>query len=123
MVTIVNASLVNATLVNETMVNQTMLITEANTLHLLTAAPSYWPILTPKISAVWQDGDLLLLLAEAAQGFYSDAIHQFNQISVLDSDLARLEVSNKDIPNHIQIATTADWATWTVQYQRTVTWR
>jgi hypothetical protein len=109
--------------VPETMVNQTMLTTEQNTLHLLTNAPSHWFILIPQICAVWQAGDLLLLLAEGAQGFDSAAINPFNQIAVLDLDLARLEVSSSEIPPHIKIASIADWATWTVQYQRTVTWR
>jgi hypothetical protein len=97
--------------------------TEQNTLHLLTTAPSYWPVLILQISAVWQKGDLLLLLAEGAQGFNSSVINQFNQIAILDSDLARLEVTSAEIPNHIKIITTADWAMWTVQYPRTVTWR
>lgn len=96
---------------------------QQNTLHLLAAAPSYWPILLPQILAVWQEGDLILLLAEGAQGFNAKALNPFNQIAVLDSDLVRLEVTDKEVPSHIKIATTADWAIWTVQYQRTVTWR
>jgi hypothetical protein len=123
MVTVANETVVNATLVTETMVNTTMLTTEQNTLHLLTTAPSHWSILIPQICAVWQEGDLLLLLAEGAQGFDSAAINSFSQIAVLDSDLARLEVSKLEISPHIKIASIADWATWTVQYQRTVTWR
>lgn len=94
-----------------------------NTLHVLVAAPRFWSTLMPEIIAVWQEGDLILLLAEGAQGFNAKALNQFNQIAVLDSDLARLEVANEKIPSHIKIASTADWATWTVQYQRTVTWR
>jgi hypothetical protein len=106
-----------------TLVNETMLTTEQNTLHLLTTAPSIWLILAPQIFAVWREGDLLLLLAEGAQGFDSAAINPFNQIAVLDLDLSRLEVTSQEIPPHIKIASIADWATWTVQYQRTVTWR
>lgn len=93
------------------------------TLHLLAAAPSHWPILLPQILAVWQVGDLMVLLAEGAQGLNAKILHQFNHIAVLDSDLTRLGIVNIEIPALIKIATTADWATWTVQYQRTVTWR
>ncbi len=96
---------------------------QKNTLHLLAATPRLWSILMPQILTVWQEGDLMLLLAEGAQGFNSNALKHFNQIAILDSDLARLEATNEEIPSHIKIATTADWATWTVQYQRTVTWR
>jgi hypothetical protein len=116
-------TLVNENLVNENIANATMLTTKQNTLHLLTAAPSCWTLLIPQISAVWQEGDLLLLLAEGAQGFDSAAINPLNQIAVLDLDLARLEVTRQEIPQRIKIVTTADWATWTVRYQRTVTWR
>jgi len=94
-----------------------------NTLHLLAAAPSHWLKLIPQISAIWHEGDLLLLIAEGTQGFNSQVLDQFTQVAVLDSDLMRLEVMSGEIPTPIKIATTADWATWTVQYQRTVTWR
>ena len=94
-----------------------------NTLHLLAAAPRFWSILIPEILAIWQNDDLILLLAEGAQGFNIEALAQFNHIAVLDADLARLEVAHEEIPSHIKIATIADWATWTLQYQRTVTWR
>lgn len=94
-----------------------------NTLHLLAAAPRFWSKLILEILAVWQEGDLILLLAEGAQGFNAKKLDQFKQIAVLDSDLARLEVANDEVPNHIKIVTISDWATWTVQYQRTVTWR
>lgn len=94
-----------------------------NTLHLLTAAPRFWSTLIPEIIAVWQEGDLVLLMAEGAQGFNSTQLNSFNQVAVLDSDLARLEVANEEVPHRIKIATIADWAAWTVQYQRTVTWR
>jgi|GEM_PF-2562847 len=94
-----------------------------NTLHLLAAAPRFWTTLMPELVAVWQEGDLILLLAEGAQGFNAKALDQFKQIAVLDSDLARLEVENDEVPNHIKIAAVADWATWTVHYERTVTWR
>ncbi len=104
-----------------------MVITTAiepkNTLHLLAAAPRFWSTLMPEILAVWQEGDLILLLAEGAQGFNTKALDQFNQIAVLGSDLVRLEAMDDEVPNHIKIATTANWAAWTVQYQRTVTWR
>jgi hypothetical protein len=106
-----------------TLDNETKLTSEKNTLHLLTSAPSYWSILIPQINAMWQEGDLVLLLAEGAQGFESVTLDLFNQIAVLESDLGRLEVLNKELPIHIKIASIADWATWTVQYQRTVTWR
>ena len=99
------------------------LVEPKNTLHLLAAAPRLWSVLIPEILAIWQNGDLILLLAEGAQGFNGEALSHFNHIAVLDSDLARLEVANEEIPSHIKIATIADWATWTVQYQRTVTWR
>ena len=94
-----------------------------NTLHLLAAAPRFWITLIPEILAVWQEGDLILLLAEGAQGFNAKTLDPFNQVAVMDSDLARLEVTNEEVPNRIKIATTAEWAAWTVQYQRTVTWR
>lgn len=100
-----------------------MVTTMNNTLHLLTAAPRFWSTLIPEILQVWQEGDLLLLLAEGAQGFNAKLLDPFNQTAVLDSDLARLEVVNKEIPSHIKVATINDWATWTVQYQRTITWR
>ncbi len=100
-----------------------MVITAQNTLHLLAAAPSHWLKLIPQISAVWREGDLLLLITEGAQGFNSKALCQFTQVAVLDSDLARLEVMNKEVQSPIKIATISDWATWTMQYQRTVTWR
>ena len=101
----------------------TTAIEQNNTLHLLAAAPRFWPTLILEILAVWQKGDLILLLAEGAQGFNAKMLEPFNQIAVLDSDLARLEVANEEVSSHIKIATTADWAAWTVQYQRTVTWR
>ena len=94
-----------------------------NTLHLLAAAPRFWSTLVPEILAVWNEGDLILLLAEGAQGFNAKALDQFKQIAVLDSDLVRLEVANDEVPSQIKVATIADWAAWTVQYQRTVTWR
>lgn len=96
---------------------------QKNTLHLLTAAPRFWSTKIPEIFTVWQEGDLVLLLAEGAQGFNSALLNSFNQIAILDSDLARLEVINEDVSHRIKIATIADWAAWTVQYQRTVTWR
>ena len=94
-----------------------------NTLHLLTAAPRLWSTFMSEIMTVWQTGDLILLIGESAQGFNAKALESFNQIAVLDTDLTRLEVAKDDLPNHIQVATIADWAAWTVQYQRTVTWR
>jgi hypothetical protein len=94
-----------------------------NTLHLLAAAPSYWPILIPQVLAVWQEGDLIVLLAQGAHGLKTKILHPFNQIAVLDADLARLGILDTEMPANIKIATTADWATWTMQYQRTVTWR
>ncbi|MDE2419807.1 MAG: hypothetical protein KGO49_01325 [Gammaproteobacteria bacterium] len=100
-----------------------MVIPAQNTLHLLAAAPSHWLKLIPQISAVWHEGDLLLLIAEGAQGFNSKVFNQFPQVAVLDSDLMRLEVMNEEVLSPIKIATTSDWAAWTVQYQRTVTWR
>ena len=100
-----------------------MVIPAQNTLHLLTVAPSHWLTLIPQISAVWREGDLLLLIAEGAQGFNSKALDQFPQVAVLDSDLLRLEVMNEEVQSQIKVATTSDWATWTIQYQRTITWR
>ena len=94
-----------------------------NTLHLLTAAPRLWAVLIPEIFVVWQTGDLILLIGEGVQGFCVKSLESFNHIAILDSDLSRLEVAKDEVPNHIQVATIADWAAWTVQYQRTVTWR
>lgn len=109
------------------MVTNTIITTTAigpkNTLHLLATAPRFWAAFMPEILTVWQDGDLILLLTESTQGFNSKALIHFNQIAVLDVDLARLEVANEDVPSQIKIATVEDWARWTVQYQRTVTWR
>ena len=101
----------------------TTLIEPQNTLHLLAAAPRLWSTLIPEILAVWQKDDLIFLLAEGAQGFNAKVLDQFNQVAVLDSDLARLEVANDAVSRHIKIATTTDWAKLTLQYQRTVTWR
>lgn len=98
-------------------------IEKQNTLHLLAAAPRQWSALIPEMMNVWQDGDLILLLAEGAQGFNAQILADFNQIAVLDSDLTRLEVAHEEVSSPFQIATTADWATWTMQYQRTMTWR
>lgn len=100
-----------------------MVTTTQNTLHLLAAAPRLWSSVMSEIKAVWQEGDLVLLLAEGAQGFNSAMLDSLSQVAVLDSDLARLEVANEDIPSNMKIANIADWAAWTVQYQRTVTWR
>ncbi len=100
-----------------------MVSSAQNTQHLLAAAPSHWHKLIPQISAVWRDGDLLLLIAEGTQGFNSKVLDQFTQVAVLDSDLLRLEVMNEEVPSKIKIATTSDWAIWTIQYPRTVTWR
>lgn len=100
-----------------------MVITAQNTLHLLAAAPSHWLKLIPQISAVWREGDLLLLITEGAQGFHSKTLDQFTQVAVLESDLSRLEVMNEEVQSQINIAKTSDWATWTIQYSRTVTWR
>lgn len=100
-----------------------MVTTPANTLHLLAVAPSHWLNLIPQISAVWQKGDLLFLIAEAAQGFNHSLIQTFDHIAILDKDLARLEVATIEIPNQIKIAATSDWAMWTIEYPRSITWR
>lgn len=100
-----------------------MVTTTPNTLHLLAAAPSQWLKLIPSILASWQEGDLLLLIAEGAQGFNAKMLDQFTQVAVLDSDLSRFEVADHEIQSHIHIVTSADWARWTIQYPRTITWR
>ncbi len=98
-------------------------IEKQKTLHLLAAAPSYWPILIPQILTVWHEGDMIILLAQGAQGFSARILHSFNQMAILEADLARLGIVAAEIPAHITVATTAHWARWTMQYQRTVTWR
>ncbi len=98
-------------------------IDKKNTLHLLAATPSCWSVLIPQILAVWQDGDHIVLLAQGALGLNAKILYLFNQIAVLDSDLTHLGLLHAEIPAHIKIASTHDWASWTMQYQRTVTWR
>ncbi|AXI02733.1 hypothetical protein HYN46_07730 [Aquirhabdus parva] len=93
-----------------------------NTLHLLTAAPRYWPVLLPQLQSVWQWGDLLLLIAEAAQGYHSIKLASFDHTAILQSDMQLLGIAPNDA-NPIQIVTIDQWAEWTLVFQRTLTWR
>ena len=93
-----------------------------NILHLLTAAPRYWPTLLPQLQSVWRSGDLLLLIAEAAQGYDVVALKAFDLTAVLQSDLALLGILPNPA-NVTSIVTTAQWARWTIEFQRTLTWR
>ncbi|WP_410211168.1 hypothetical protein [Aquirhabdus sp.] len=93
-----------------------------NTLHLLTAAPRYWPVLLPQLQSVWQLGDLLLLIAEAAQGYHSVKLAPFDLTAILQSDMQLLGIAPNDA-NPIQIVTIDQWAELTLVFQRTLTWR
>jgi hypothetical protein len=93
-----------------------------HTLHLLTAAPRYWPTLLPQLQSLWQSGDLLFLISEAVQGYDFIELKQFDQTAALSSDLALFGIA-QDTTNTLQIITSAQWAKWTIEFQRTITWR
>ena len=99
------------------------MVTTAQTLHLLTAAPKLWPTLLAEIEAVWQHGDQLLLLAAGAAGVGRPELSRFDTVALLDTDAAVLNLSKADIPARVQCATVAEWAAWTLHYPRTITWR
>ena len=93
-----------------------------STLHLLVAAPRFWPILLPQLQSVWQSGDLLFLMAEAAQGYNTEELTRFDFTAILQSDLRLLGIAPNDV-NPIQIVTIDQWAEWALVFQRTLTWR
>jgi hypothetical protein len=79
--------------------------------------------LLPEIQAVWQSGDLLLLLGEGAAGFNAAALAPFDAVALLDSDIVAMHISSAEIPAAMIRATHALWATWTLDYSRSITWR
>ncbi len=93
-----------------------------DTLHLLVAAPRYWPILLPQLQSMWRSGDLLLLIAEAAQGYDALELSAFDLRAVIHSDLILLGIE-PSLTSTTSIVTTAQWAQWTITFQRTLTWR
>jgi len=99
------------------------MVMTAHTLHLLAAAPKLWSTLLPEIEAVWQHGDQLLLLAAGAAGVNRLELSRFDAVALLDTDAAVLSLNQADIPARVQYATASDWATWTLDYPRTITWR
>lgn len=91
------------------------------TLHQLVVSPTHWDQLLQRIQHVWQPGDQLLLLAEAAQGYADPRLLVFNPVAILALDLACLP--DAALPAHIQCLSTEQWSTLILQYQRHITWR
>lgn len=91
------------------------------TLHQLVPAPMYWEQLLHRIQNVWQHGDQLLLLAEAAQGYADPRLLQFNQVAILALDQAHLPIAC--LPEHIQVLSSEQWSSLILTYQRHITWR
>jgi len=89
------------------------------TLHLLTASPRHWPILLPQIKALWQEGDQLLLVGEAAQGHAHPDLAAWGAVALLQYDLHLLQQSLSPCT----IITHETWATWALHYAKTLTWR
>lgn len=93
----------------------------AFTLHQLAAAPVYWEQLLYRIQNVWQHGDQLLLLAEAAQGHADPRLRQFGQVNVLALDADWLPQDS--LSDTIQVLSTEQWSSLILSYQRHITWR
>ena len=93
----------------------------AHTLHQLSVAPLYWEQLLHRIQNVWQHGDQLLLLAEAAQGYADPRLCQFGPVALLALDAGRLPQYN--MPAHVNILSTEQWSQQILSYQRHITWR
>ncbi len=91
------------------------------TLHQLVTSPTHWEQLLQRLQPVWQHGDQLLLLAEAAQGYADTRLLQFNQVAILALDRAYLP--DESLPAHIQCLSTEQWSSLILQYQRHITWR
>ncbi len=91
------------------------------TLHLLTASPRHWPVLLPQIKALWQDGDQLLLVGEAAQSHTHPDLAAFGRTALLQADLDAL--LQPIVNSTTDIITHDTWATWTLHYPKSLTWR
>ena len=92
-----------------------------HTLHQLLPAPMYWEQLLQRIQNVWQHGDQLLLLAEAAQGIADPRLLQFNQVAILALDQAYLPAI--PLAEHIKVLSNEQWSSMILAYQRHITWR
>jgi hypothetical protein len=97
------------------------MMSNSYTLHQLVAAPMYWEALLQRIQNVWQHGDQLLLLAEAAQGYADPRLLQFGKPALLTLDMACLP--DEPFAEHIQLLSTEQWSSLILQYQRHITWR
>ncbi len=94
---------------------------KAFSLHQLVAPPHQWDQLLNRLQQVWQNGDLLLLLAEAAQGYQDPRLQQFNTVAMLDADAVYLGIAQ--LPPNMQAFNMDDWAEHILRYQRHITWR
>lgn len=94
----------------------------STTLHQLTLRPSAWGDYLPRIQQVWQNGDLLLLLAEAAHGYEDIRLQYFSDVALLTTDAEILGIT-LDHTSSLVIMGTDDWAKAILTHQRCITWR
>lgn len=97
-------------------------ISQTTTLHQLTLNSSTWGDYLPRIQQVWQSGDLLLLLAEAAQGYQDTRLRAFSNVAMLLRDAEILGLT-LDATASIIVMGTDEWANAILSYQRCITWR
>lgn len=93
-----------------------------NTLHLLSLSPRYWSDTLINLQQLWQPGDMLLLLAEAAQGYRDARLVEFQAISILQSDAALLAAPFEPVAT-LNIIDYDQWAELSLSFSRTITWR
>jgi hypothetical protein len=92
------------------------------TLHLLSLSPKYWHSILENIRQIWQTGDMLLLLAESAQGITDTQLDQFDHIAILQNDADLLTVQSLKMST-VKVISYDEWAELTLQFTRTITWR
>lgn len=101
------------------------MVTLNSTLHLLLVSPRDWASHFGDLAQVWQPNDQLLLIAAAVQGHASELLLPFAQqrpIGLYGTDAAQIQLPTP-LPAHLELVSSALWATWTLQHVRCMTWR
>ncbi|XID75818.1 hypothetical protein ACF3NA_04610 [Alkanindiges sp. WGS2144] len=93
----------------------------ASTLHQLSIAPRLWGTIPEQLQAVWQPGDTLILLGEAAQGYTDTRLQVFGTIYLLQADVAMLGISSNLACCHI--LSDDEWATLVLKYNKHISWK
>lgn len=94
------------------------------TLHQISRPTSHWHNdFLANIQALWQNGDQIILLGEAAQGFMDQRLQAFYPLFLLLADAAVLGLNpEKQHLSHLKLIDYNEWASLIVNQQKQITW-